>query len=201
MNKTWTTILSSTVVVSVLGGLGTWSVMNYNRMHDIDQQRVALEQERTQFATDRLKAHDTDQASINQRTDALNAKELDVGKKINDLTSRENDVKAEEQAVQAEATSLHARENALAARGQAVSSETQRAGAEAYIRQRMTEFDQLGINTASQPPCSGPLLAQYNRAKSIVSDVLATATKWQLQDYMNWAMEHGNSIRLVNSCN
>lgn len=176
-------------------------MMNYNRMHDIDQQRVALEQERTQFSTDRLKAHDTDQANISQRVDALKNRELDLERKSNDLTSRENELKAKEQVLQSEAVSLHAEEDALTLRGQVVSSEMQRANAETYIRQLMAKFDQLGVDTDSQPPCSGELLIQYNRAKSIVSNVLATATKWQFQDYTNWAVEHGSNIRISNGCN
>jgi hypothetical protein len=201
MNKTWTTILSSTVVVAALGGLGKWSMTNYNNMHAVDQQRVTLEKEKAHFSADQLKAHDTDQAKIRQQTDALNAKELELAKKADDLASRENDLQAEAQALQKEETTLHAQESDLVEKGQAISYDTQRAVAETYIRQRMTEFDQLGVDTTTTPPCNGPQLAQYNHAKSIVSEVSATAKKWELYEYTNWAVDHGLNMRLLNVCN
>lgn len=102
--------------------------------------------------------------------------------------------------MQTEVASLHAQEGALAEKGQAISLDTQKASAETYIRQRMTEFDQLGVDTTSRPPCSGPQLTEYNRAKSIVSDISAIAAKWQLDEYTNWAVDHGLNTRLLNVC-
>ncbi|MEZ0604916.1 hypothetical protein ACAX43_22535 [Paraburkholderia sp. IW21] len=193
----WKPFLTPAVITCVLGGLFAWSSYNIKNTQAIADQRVQvadqrtqLEKEKAQFAEMRSKTHDGDVEANSQRSIELNKQAAELDEKSKELANREAEMTAKSAALQAEQDALVKREASLEARESSVSASTQRSAAEEHIRQRMTEFDHLGVNVTGPAPCDTQHLALYNQATSIVAEIETISRTWHLDEYIQWAADH-----------